>query len=326
VDRRRTLGVALVLVSACGFGSGALFAKPVYAAGVGWHVLLAWRFLVGAALAWAFLLASPGRRRGLLDLDRRAVVVALALGVLYVGNSGTYYAGLESVDASLAALIVYIYPALVAVLSLRIGRRLEGARAWLALGLALVGVALTLGGINTANAPPVGALLLVVASPVIYAVWIVLAARLSGERRDPSDGPAGDAAAAGASAAAATALMMSVTAAVYWGTAVVAGRPVEPGAIPAVAWPGLLAIGAVATFLAIQGFYAGAQRVGAAQAALLSTIEPLWTIALAALLLRETLSPLQLAGGALILVGVVIAQTGPASVRSARPQVRLADE
>jgi drug/metabolite transporter (DMT)-like permease len=320
VDRRRALGVALVLVSACGFGSGALFAKPVYAAGVGWHVLMAWRFLVGAALAWALLLASPGRRRGLLALDRRAIVVALALGVLYVGNSGTYYAGLESVDASLAALIVYIYPALVAVLSLRIGRRLEGARAWLALGLALAGVALTVGGISAAKAPPLGALLLVVASPVIYAVWIVLAARLSGERRDA------DASAAGASAAAATALMMSATAAVYWGTALVAGRAVEPAAIPAIAWPALLAIGAIATFLAIQGFYAGAQRVGAAQAALLSTIEPLWTIGLAALLLHETLSPLQLAGGALILVGVVIAQTGPASVRSARPAVRLADE
>ena len=151
-----------MLVSACGFGSGALFAKPVYAEGVGWHVLLAWRFLVGAALAWAFLLWSPSRRRGLLALDRRAVVVALALGVLYVGNSGTYYAGLESVDASLAALIVYIYPALVAVLSLRIGRPLEGARAWVALGLALAGVALTVGGINATNsAPPAGALLLV---------------------------------------------------------------------------------------------------------------------------------------------------------------------
>ena len=69
-----------------------------------------------------------------------------------------------------------------------------------------------------------------------------------------------------------------------------------------------------------------AQRVGAAQAALLSTIEPLWTIGLAALLLHETLSPIQLAGGALILVGVIVAQTGPASVRSARPAVRLADE
>jgi drug/metabolite transporter (DMT)-like permease len=88
----------------------------------------------------------------------------------------------------------------------------------------------------------------------------------------------------------------------------------------------MLAIGAVATFLAIQGFYAGAQRIGAAQAALLSTIEPLWTIGLATLLLQETLSSIQAAGGALILAGVVVAQTGSASLRSARPEVRVADE
>ena len=326
MDRRRALGVALVLVSACGFGSGALFAKPVYAEGVGWHVLMAWRFLVGAALAWVFLLSSAGRRRGLLALDRRAAVVALALGVLYVGNSGTYYAGLESVDASLAALVVYIYPALVAVLSLRMGRPLEGARAWLALGLALAGVGLTVGGIDATKAPPIGALLLVVASPVIYAVWIVLAARLSGERRGAPEGEAATGDSAGASASAATALMMTATATVYWVTALAAGQPVAPASIPAGAWPGLLAIGAVATFLAIQGFYAGAQRIGAAQAALLSTIEPLWTIGLAALLLHETLSRAQLAGGALILVGVVVTQTGSASLRAARPTVRLADE
>ena len=324
MDRRRALAVALVLVSACGFGSGALFAKPVYAAGVDWHVLSAWRFLFGAALAWLWLLASPARRAGLRRLDRRVVAVSLGLGVLYVGNSGTYYAGLESVDASLAALIVYIYPALVAVLSLRIGRRLEGRRAWISLALALAGVALTVGGIDTAKAPPLVPLLLVVASPVIYAIWIVLAARLSGERR--SAARRSDHEAPGAAASAATALMMTATAAVYWVTAVVAGKAVAPVAVPAQAWPGMAGIGIVSTFLAIQGFYAGAQRIGAAQAALLSTIEPIWTISLAAILLGESLGPVQLAGGALIIVGVVVAQTGRGALRTPRPVVRLADE
>lgn len=336
MDRRRSIGVALILVSACGFGSGALFAKPVYATGVGWLVLMPWRFLIGATLAWAWLLLSPQRRHGLRRLDRRLAVTSLALGVLYVGNSGTYYAGLESVDVSLAALIVYVYPALVAVLSLRIGRQLEGARAWVALAIALAGVALTVGGIDAAKAPPLGPLLLVVASPVIYAVWIVLAARLSGERRETPNASSTDrasamadaamAADAGAAASAATALMMTATGTVYWLAAIATRQPVAPADIPSGAWPGLVGIGAFATFLAIQGFYAGAQRIGAAQAALLSTIEPVWTIALAALLLHESLTPPQLAGGALILVAVVVAQTGPGSLRSSRPTIRMADE
>jgi len=328
VDRRRALGVALVLISACAFGSGALFAKPAYAAGVGWHVLSSWRFLLGASLAWLWLLAWPAHREALRSLDRRLIAVSLALGVLYVGNSATYFAGLETVDASLAALIVYVYPALVAVLTLRFGRRLRGARAWGALGLALVGVVLAVGGIDTTEAPPLDGLLLVVVSPVIYAVWIVLAAQLSGERGEAGesrvDGAAGTG--AGAAASAATALMMTATAATYWLSAIVLGLPVGPGDVPAGAWFGLIGVGVVSTFIAIQAFYAGTQRVGAAQAALLSTIEPVWTISLAAIVLGESLRPIQLAGGALILLGVVIAQTGPAASRPLQPAVRIADE
>jgi drug/metabolite transporter (DMT)-like permease len=145
MPRAVSVGIALTVISAFAFGSGALFAKPAYEAGLGWHVLMAWRFLLGAGLAWLWVAARPGSRRGLLGMSRRSILVAVALGVLYSGNSSTYFAGLETVSASLAALIVYIYPALVAVLSLRIGRRLEGRRAWASLGLALAGVALAAG-------------------------------------------------------------------------------------------------------------------------------------------------------------------------------------
>ena len=322
MDRRRLGGIALILASAAGFGSGSLFAQPVYASGVDWLTLSAWRFLCGASLAWIWLLASPRRRAGLRALDRRAVAVGLLLGILYVGNSGTYYAGLQTVSPSLAALIVYIYPAVVAVLTLRFGQRLEGRRAWLALGIALVGAALALGGIDRAKVPPLDGLLLVVVSPLIYSVWIVLAARLSGERR----GAVGSASDDGAAAGAATALMMSATASVYWVWSLATARPVLPGQIPSSAWVGLLGVGVVSTFIAIQTFYAGSQRIGAAQASLISTVEPAYTIALAALLFGIGLTPIQLGGGALILIGVVVAQTGPASGRASPSAVRLADE
>ena len=320
--RGRWAGIALVLVSAAAFGSGSLFAQPVYASGVDWLVLSSWRFAFGASLAWIWLLASPERRRGLRAMDRRGVVVALGLGVLYVGNSGTYYAGLETVSPSLAALIVYIYPAVVAVLTLRIGRRLEGRRAWGALGIALVGVALALGGIPQDAMPPISGLLLVLVSPLIYSVWIVLAARFSGERRDTL-GQAND---VGTTAATATALMMTATAAVYWGWSLLSSRPVLPAQIPSQAWVGLVGVGVVSTFIAIQTFYAGTRRIGAAQAALISTVEPFYTITLAALLFGIALTPVQLVGGVLIIVGVVIAQTGPGAAGRPMPEVRVADE
>ena len=170
--------------------------------------------------------------------------------------------------------------------------------------------------------PPLGALGLIVASPVIYSVWIVLSARLSGERRESVGREAGD----GADAAAVTALMITATAATYWLGALALGVPVAPDRIPAAAWPGLVGVGVVATFVAIQTFYAGARRIGAAQAALVSTIEPIWTIALAGILFGQSLGPTQLLGGAFIIVGVLIAQAPPEAFSAFRPGVRLADE
>ena len=317
------LGIILTIVSAFAFGSGALFAKPVYGAGVGWHELMAWRFLIGAAAAWAWIALYPPARAGLRRMDRRALLVAVALGVLYTGNSGTYYAGLETVSASLAALMVYTYPAIVAVISLQVGRPLEGRRAWLALGVALAGVALAVGNISGVSAPPLIGLVLIGASPIIYSVWIVLAARLSGERRTGTGADAEHEGAANPTAAGA--VMLSATAATYWITALILGRPVLPAQIPGEAWLGIAGVGLVSTFVAVQAFYAGAHRIGAARASLVSTVEPIWTIVLASLLFQESLGLLQLVGGALILVGVVIAQTGGSGSRAAT-ELRLADE
>ena len=293
------------MVSAIAFGSGGLFARPVYSTGVDWLTLMAWRFAIAGSLAWVVLLVRPGARRALRALPRRTVLASIALGAFYVTNTATYYAGIETVPLSLAALIVYVYPPVVAVLALLFGRPLEGRRAWTALGMAVLGVVLAVGGISADSAPPVEGLVLIIASPLLYAIWIILAARHSGERSDRVGADSGD----GASASAIGAVMLTSTAAVYWAVTLGIGHPVLPAAIPADAWPGILAVGVLAGFVPVMTFYAGAQRVGAAEASLISTVEPLWTIVAAAIIYDERLAPVQLAGGALILGGVVLSQT-----------------
>ncbi len=325
---RRLLGLALIVASAAGFASGSIFGKGVYAAGVDWMTLMAWRFLIGGTATWLWILASPRRRADVRRLDRRAVWVGFGLGVLYVGNSGTYYGALQHVSASLMALIVFVYPALVAVLSIRVGRRLEGRRAWTALGLALFGSALTIGGIEAGQVPPIGYLLIAVASPFIYACWIVIQAWLMGERpgRVAREATGED---RGSGAAAVAGLVTTGAALSYWSLAMAAGRPVSPADIPVDAWPGIIGIGFLSTFVAIVGFSAGSRLIGAAEASLVSTIEPVITVVLAALILRETLTTIQFVGGALILVGVVVAQTAPRPGDGAgreRAVLRIADE
>jgi drug/metabolite transporter (DMT)-like permease len=326
MDRRAAAGIALVVVSAAGYGSGSVLAAPIYDTGIDWLTLVQWRFLIGAALGWLWVAASAERRLAVRRMPWRQVAVALALGALFTGNAGTYYAGLETVPAALAGVLVYTYPVIVAVLSLRFATRLPGRRPWVALGLALAGTTLALGGIDVSSAPPVSGLLLVWASALIYSVWIILSARLSGERQDRlgSDAPAavepvGD-------AAVTTTVMMTATAAVYAVAGTVVGRPLAPASVPGEAWPLLAAVGLVASFLAIQTFYAGVRRIGAAKAALVSTVEPPIIVVLAWLFLGQTLAPIQLVGAALILTGVIVAQTAPRPRGAPEPATPLEAE
>jgi drug/metabolite transporter (DMT)-like permease len=87
--------------------------------------------------------------------------------------------------------------------------------------------------------------------------------------------------------------------------------------VPGGAWYGLAGIAVFSTAVAISAFYAGTARIGAAQAALVSTVEPVWTISLAALLFGERLSTVQLIGGVLVIAGVIVAQTTPGATLSA---------
>lgn len=71
-------------------------------------------------------------------------------------------------------------------------------------------------------------------------------------------------------------------------------------------WAPIAAMGVVSTVVAAGAFLAAIRRLGPARAAIASTVEPLFTIVFAAIVLGERLALYQAAGGLFILVGVVI--------------------
>ena len=82
------------------------------------------------------------------------------------------------------------------------------------------------------------------------------------------------------------------------------------------AWLGGLAV--VSTVGAIALFFAGLRRVGPTAASILSTLEPVVTVLLAFAVFGESLGPAQLAGGALVLSGVLVVRA-PLRVRVPEP-------
>ena len=315
MDRRRVIGIGLGALAGAAYGTGPYFFKEfVYPAGVGWVAMLAWRFAFAAVVSWLWLLVQPAARAALRQLDRRTIARLLFTGAFFIVNASVYYAAIERIDTSLVALIMSVYPALVAVVSLRLGYRFEGRLAWVSLAVVILGTLLTVGGVN-ANTSQLG-IFLALLSPIAYAAYIILTAWMAGERPGQTADMRSRGRGAEVPPPVAGAVMMTGTFAVTLTLALAAREPLLPNEIPAGAWPGLVGIGVFAAAIAIQAFYASAARIGAAKASLMATVEPVVVIMLGITLLGEALSPIRIAGAAVVLAGVLLAKLAtPAEAR-----------
>jgi drug/metabolite transporter (DMT)-like permease len=76
----------------------------------------------------------------------------------------------------------------------------------------------------------------------------------------------------------------------------------------AIGWWSVAGIAVVSTVIAILTLFKGMKIIGPSRASIISTIEPVVTVAAASLLLGERISWLQAAGGVLVIAAVIILQ------------------
>src|SRR5436190_1469220 len=97
----------------------------------------------------------------------------------------------------------------------------------------------------------------------------------------------------------------------------------HPGAVSLAGWAWLASIAVVSTVAAIGLFFAGLRLAGPTTASILATVEPLVTVLLAFLVFGETLGPVQIAGGVLVLSAVLVLRLRP--VRAIRSRAAWAE-
>lgn len=283
-NTNRWLGLVLIITSAISFGAMPIFARLAYAAGADPITVLFLRFTIAAVLMILIMIVSKTAfPRGLILLE---LILLGAIG--YVGESLAYFMALTMASAGLVALLLYIYPALVTALSAIFLKEHLTPVKLVALFLALSGTALTMR--ITSGGSMLG-ILLGIAAAVDYAIYILLGSRIV--RRS---GPLGS-----------TTVIIISTASVYAG--IVAIRGVT---FPATSngWIAIIAIALISTVLAFTTFFAGLKRIGPTNASTLSTFEPIVAVILAAIVLGESISPVELLGGVLILAAVVVLTRG----------------
>jgi drug/metabolite transporter (DMT)-like permease len=280
-------GALLCLASAAAFGAMGIFGKLAYDEGATVGTLLATRFVLAAAIFWLYTAWSGGTRE-LRELPRRDLAIGVALGAVgYSAQAGGYFAALERLDASLLSLLVYTFPAMVTVAAIALGRERANWRTAVALALASTGLVLVLAGAAAGTLDPVGTAL-GLTTAVVYSAYILT-----------SEGVAARVAPAALATLVCTGAAVSLT----LGAAVVGD--LDLGGVSPAGFGWLAGIAVISTVAAVGLFFAGLKRVGPTAASILSTVEPVVTVALAFVVFGESLAGAQLAGGALVLCAVL---------------------
>ena len=275
----RIVGIILVVASAAGFGTLALFGRYAYADGMDALTILCLRFSL-AAIPVLTLLAFRRER-----LPRGSVLLRLiGMGVLgYVGAAFAYMAALKYASAGLVALLLYLYPIFVALLAVPLLHEpLTGAKG-LALGLSLTGTAFAVGPLR---GQALG-ILLAAGSALLYAIYIIVGTDVM-RRVSPVQSSA----------------VIFTTAGICNGVLMMVTGPHLPAT--GRGWAAIIAMVVISTLLPVVAFLSGLKRIGPTNAAMLSTLEPMVTVLLASWWLYETLTPVTLLGGGLILTAVLL--------------------
>jgi len=279
----RFVGILLVALSAAGFGTLALFGRDAYADGMDVFTILFLRFSLAAILMLA-LLVFRGEA-----LPRGPVLLRLiGMGAIgYMGQAFAYLTALRYASAGLVALLLYLYPIFIALISFFVLHEPVTGIRRLALVIALAGTALTVG---PAGGEIVG-ILLGMSAALIYSIYILVGAQVMKH----------------VSAVQSSAVIFTAAGITAGVLMVINGPhlPVSPGG-----WMTITSIVLIATVLPVVTFLAGLKRIGPANAAMLSILEPVVTVILAAIFLDETLSPITWVGGGLILTAVLLQTRG----------------
>lgn len=277
------IGTVFVFLSALCYAFLPIFTRWIYEYDTDsnpWAIVV-WRFIIGTITAWGLVFLS-GQYQQIKTLSRQEVKILLLLGGVFAGAGIMAAVSLERIPATSYILLLYTYPAIVAVLAKLIGETL-GLQKWASVGLAFIGCLLTISAPIKIGHPT--HLLFPLINASAYATYLVIAGRFN-------------------VVTGLTAATISIT-----GTLMVL---LPLGLFTSLAPPAdnqaqlaLFGLGTVATVFPIIFMFKGISYIGSINASILSTIEPVMTLIFASILLGEILIWQQGIGGALILMSVL---------------------
>lgn len=306
----RFAGLAVALASALAFSSSGPVVKPLLEAGWTLGAALLLRMSVAALILSPALVIALRRRPGLL---RRQWPLIVGFGLTAVaGCQIFYFAAMQRMPVAVALLIQYLAPVMLVLLAWVRTRRAPSRTVLLGSVTAIVGLVLVV-DISGARFDALGTLFALGAAVCVCAYFLL--ADRAGDELPPLALAAGGLIVGAALMAVLCASGLMPFAAPP--TTVVLGGLEIPGLV-AILW-----VGAVATTLGYALGVMAIPMIGSRLASFVGLSEVLFALMFAWLLLGEAPAPVQIAGGALIIVGVVFVRLDRASAAQPRGEAAI---
>jgi drug/metabolite transporter (DMT)-like permease len=291
-------GLIKVLTAAAALGTLGPVAALAYAEGLEPATFSALRAGIGAAILGALVLSRRQPSIGLARLaPRQRALLAVAVAVNGLMNLVLFFA-FGAMAVGLVMIIFYCNPVLVALLSAALGReRLTPVRI-LALAVAGAGLALVLSSQLGPEAHATAAgIALAGTAATCHALYLVT---IRGGFDDVPGVQATALVLAGGLAISGTAALL-----------IEGGGVVGEWLASPLAWAAILCAGTFGAALPKVWVIGGVRRIGSTRTAVAMLMEPVVAVVVAAAVLGQELTELEVAGGAAILVAVVLAQLPP---------------
>ncbi|MDD2621005.1 MAG: DMT family transporter [Syntrophomonadaceae bacterium] len=277
----RIIGAIYITLSAFLYASLPILAKLAFQAGLDPSTALFLRY--GFAFVILTIYLKLMRRETLLSSSFLAIIQ----GFLLISAGLVYFYALHYLSASLATVIFFSHPVLVAILALFLYKEKCDLRLILGLFLAIVGIFLVSDAGNSNLNISLTGLLLAISACIIYALYT-----LAGQKNVTQISP------------------LSLTA-TFSLIGIILIPIISPSSISiySLSWQQLLIVFIMSLFntvLAVSFFLKGIKKIGASRASLISTMEPVITLLLAFLILGEVLTPIQLLGSSLVIISIFL--------------------
>ncbi len=275
------IGIGLVVLASICSGINPILARFIYTTGVSPTSFLFIRFLLAGILM--FLIMRIQHRS--FPTGRLLWTLISVGGIGVMASTWCYYTALLYSPPGIVAVLTYTYPVIVAILSVVFFKTPVTRNMIIALGLTLVGTALTVG--TGAGLGEFKGMFLAWLAGLAFALYIVF----------------GSVCIKKAGSIPALAVTIPATALAFLPVVAVEGL-----SFPS-CFSGWLAIGAaivISTVLGMYLFFLGLRRIGPTDAAMISTFEVVVVIFLSAVLLGEQIGLTKLLGAAFIMAAVML--------------------